>query len=372
MDLGPAVRGVPDLRADDGDARAGVGDRHRGAVLRDHLDDEVAVARAQADVDVAVELLELHLRDDAGGDGAALLHLEPRRVVDAGERRAAAAVRRRRRRRVRTDDEQEQRADAGGEEERELEAGHRAQRAHERRGRKTLIRPATSVPPPQGNATRGRVRQRVGKRGGVKCKVNLRLRRILTLAFATAVAATLVTLPSAVAEEGGTKVPDTYLEHLSQSVNVTLLRAASVRRAEAVLARPGAGSCGRAVAHDRTLEPVLRLEREQGRLQLRLHRLPPERGVGRLMPDERPVRPRVDERLRRDPVQRQHHRLVVVDRRRPLGPQRRVPAAGDAERPAEPPGGALRRRSGRPSSRAAATRSTPRASRTTRRPRRSA
>jgi hypothetical protein len=49
----------------------------------------------------------------------------------------------------------------------------------------------------------------------------LRLRRSLTVAFAAALAAALVTLPSAVAEEGGLKVPETYLEHLSESVNAS-------------------------------------------------------------------------------------------------------------------------------------------------------
>ena len=146
MDLGPAVRRVPHLRPDDGDARARVGNRHDGAVLRDHLDDEVAVAGAQPDVDVAVELLELHLRHDAGRDRAALLHLEPLRVVDAGERRAAAAVRRRRRRGVRADEQQqEQRAERLR---RTTSANSRRvtrQRRSARAARKTLVRDAGRV-----------------------------------------------------------------------------------------------------------------------------------------------------------------------------------------------------------------------------------
>src|SRR5437762_10416634 len=41
VDLGPAVRGVPDTRTDDDDARAGVRKRHHRPVLRDHLADEI-------------------------------------------------------------------------------------------------------------------------------------------------------------------------------------------------------------------------------------------------------------------------------------------------------------------------------------------
>src|SRR4051812_28765333 len=50
---------------------------------------------------------------------------------------------------------------------------------------------------------------------------NERRRRILTVALAAVLAAAMVTIPSAIAEEGGFKVPDTYLEHLSESVNVS-------------------------------------------------------------------------------------------------------------------------------------------------------
>ena len=165
---------------------------------------------------------------------------------------------------------------------------------------------------------------------------SLRLRRILTVAFAAALAAALVTLPSAVAEEGGTKVPDTYLEHLSESVNVTYY-VQHPSDAPKLFTHASRRRPGRAFAHDRALEPVLRQNANKDVFNCDFIGFPQnEESVG-LLPDERPVRPRVDERLRRDPLRRQHDRLVLVDRRRPLGPQRGLPAAGDAERLAQPP-----------------------------------
>src|SRR3954452_10254418 len=124
VDLGPAVSGVPDLRTHDGDARARFGNRHRDAVLRDHFDDQLAFTRPQRDVDVAVELLELHLRDEARRDRAALLHLEPLRVIDAGERGATAAIRRGRRRRVGPHDHEQRRERCDGAAEGDLQPEH--------------------------------------------------------------------------------------------------------------------------------------------------------------------------------------------------------------------------------------------------------
>src|ERR1044072_474221 len=46
-------------------------------------------------------------------------------------------------------------------------------------------------------------------------------RRWLRLILAVGVLATLTTLPAAVAEDGSFKVPDTSLDHLSQSVQVS-------------------------------------------------------------------------------------------------------------------------------------------------------
>jgi hypothetical protein len=48
----------------------------------------------------------------------------------------------------------------------------------------------------------------------------IRRRRFLLAALAVGLLAAVTTIPAAVAEEGGFKVSDTYLEHLSQSVNV--------------------------------------------------------------------------------------------------------------------------------------------------------
>src|ERR671930_1184707 len=100
MDLVPAVLGVLDPRPDHLDARALRRKPDPRAILRDHLDDEVAadalvpvgkellLARIepQVDVDVAVVLLELDLPDDADRDAAAALHVQALRVVDARER----------------------------------------------------------------------------------------------------------------------------------------------------------------------------------------------------------------------------------------------------------------------------------------------
>ena len=47
-----------------------------------------------------------------------------------------------------------------------------------------------------------------------------RWRRWLTATLAMCLFAAVTTIPSAVAEEGGFRVPDEYLEHLSESVNV--------------------------------------------------------------------------------------------------------------------------------------------------------
>src|SRR6266545_2569072 len=125
MDLDPVVSGVPGARPDHGDVGTRVGDGHDCSVLRDHLDDEpLAVGAAQVDVDVAVELFELHVRDDAGRDGAALLHLEPLRVVHARERRPAAAVRRRRRCRAGPNNEKQNRKGDDHREQKQLEPRH--------------------------------------------------------------------------------------------------------------------------------------------------------------------------------------------------------------------------------------------------------
>src|SRR3954471_9336217 len=119
-----------------------------------------------------------------------------------------------------------------------------------------------------------------------------------------------------------------------------VLRAPPDGCAEATHARPGAApeSPG---AHDRALEPVLHEQRQQGRLQLRLHRLSAERGVGRLVSDQRPIRPRQHERLQRHPLRGQRHRLGMVDRRWPLGAQLRLPAAGRPEHARHAPRGAV-------------------------------
>ena len=139
------MRRVPDPRADDRDARAGLGNRDDGAVLRDHLDDELSPASVRSvDVHVAVELLELHLRNDARRDRAPLLHLEARRVVHAGERRAAAAVRGRGRPACgRTTSRS--RASSDGDDERDLEARHMCSVAALASRRKTLFQPCLVV-----------------------------------------------------------------------------------------------------------------------------------------------------------------------------------------------------------------------------------
>src|SRR4051812_36841196 len=137
MDLRPPVLRIPDARPDDGDASAGIGNRHDGAILRDHLDDErLAVVRPQPDVDVAVELLELHLRHDPGGDRARLLHLEARGMVDAGERRTLTAVRGGRRSGSRPRDEEQRGEHDDRGDERELQSGHATSVPRERPRRK--------------------------------------------------------------------------------------------------------------------------------------------------------------------------------------------------------------------------------------------
>ena len=112
VDLHPAVFLVLDPRPDDRHVRARLRHADEHAVLRDDLDDKAAadlvvaavdeprVVRREVDVDVAVEVLELHLPDDAGRNAAARANAQPLRVVDAGEDVAAAAVRRRQRRSV--------------------------------------------------------------------------------------------------------------------------------------------------------------------------------------------------------------------------------------------------------------------------------
>jgi len=98
---------------------------HTGEDLREHLDDEAApVRRPQPDVDVAVVGLELDVRDDAFGDGAALADCEAVGVVHAGERRPAAAVGGRRRFAALAD-EQERHGERGDEhDERDFEPPH--------------------------------------------------------------------------------------------------------------------------------------------------------------------------------------------------------------------------------------------------------
>jgi hypothetical protein len=92
VDLAPIVLQIVDERADDRYLRAFVRHADERAVLRDDLGDEATVRRAQPDVDVTVVVLHPHALDRARRDRAAVAHVQPIRVVHAGERVAAAAV----------------------------------------------------------------------------------------------------------------------------------------------------------------------------------------------------------------------------------------------------------------------------------------
>ena len=108
MDLVPTVLSVGHPRADDLDPRALGRNRDARAVVRDHLDDQVSAdplvavveqlfvagIEAKIEMEVAVVGLGPDLPDRPDHDGAAALHVQALRVVDAGERVPAAAVRR--------------------------------------------------------------------------------------------------------------------------------------------------------------------------------------------------------------------------------------------------------------------------------------
>jgi hypothetical protein len=174
-----------------------------------------------------------------------------------------------------------------------------------------------------------------------------RRRRFLRAILAVGLLATLTTIPSAVAEDSGFRVSDTYLEHLSQSVQVKYYvqhPSEAPKQLARGLAQIATHSPSRTTARS---SQYCGSNANKDVFNCDFIGFPQnEESVGSCPTNDSFVLGSTNDY---DGIVFGGNTtgLVLVDRRRPLRPQRRLPAAGHAQGARHASGGAVGRRPGR-------------------------